>query len=324
MFNSLPFAAVFLSVALPTMILSILRSRFRMLCALRMLVVAVAVTCGSVGGATAAVSTISSVSPASGSPTGGTSVTIPGTGLAGATTVKFGSVPAASFTVNSDTQITAVAPPGTAGPVDIVVTTGSGSVTLPNGFSYLVVPPGAPTIGTVTPLDPEGAFVYFTPPADTGGGAVTEYIVTSSPHGKIGVGTQSPIAVHGLWSGMPYTFTVAAKNAAGTGLTSAPSQAVTPGDEQFGNTGGLQFHHTGCMHGDTVWRADVPFRGDLHDQCGRSGQRGLSSGADGLAIIPCQSGPTRSADYRHGNTARSGRGLCLFHAAGRHWRRGGH
>ncbi|WP_342242804.1 IPT/TIG domain-containing protein, partial [Ensifer sp. OTU672] len=149
MFNSLPFAAVFLSVALPTMILSILRSRFRMLCALRMLVVAVAVTCGSVGGATAAVSTISSVSPASGSPTGGTSVTITGTGLAGAATVKFGSAPAASFTVNSDTQITAVAPPGTAGPVDIVVTTGSGSVTLPNGFSYLVVPPGAPTIGTV-------------------------------------------------------------------------------------------------------------------------------------------------------------------------------
>ncbi|WP_156134323.1 fibronectin type III domain-containing protein, partial [Ensifer sp. ZNC0028] len=68
----------------------------------------------------------------------------------------------------------------------------------------------------------------FTPPVNNGGGAITEYVVTSSPHGKTGVGTQSPISVRGLWSGMSYTFTVTAKNAAGVGPSSSASQAVVP------------------------------------------------------------------------------------------------
>ncbi|WDZ80284.1 putative Ig domain-containing protein (plasmid) [Ensifer adhaerens] len=177
--------------------------------------------------------TISSVSPTTGSSTGGTSVTITGTGFTGATSVKFGSASAASFTVDSATQITAVASAGAVGPADIVVTTGSGTATLASGFSYLVVPPGAPTIGTVTTLDPDGAEVHFTPPVDTGGGTITEYVVTSSPHGKTGVGTQSPIAVHGLWSGISYTFTVTAKNAAGAGPASVASQAVVPRNYQL-------------------------------------------------------------------------------------------
>ncbi|MBD9572761.1 fibronectin type III domain-containing protein [Ensifer sp. ENS08] len=137
--------------------------------------------------------------------------------------------------------------------------------------SFLVNPalPGAPTIGTATPLDPEGAFVYFTPPADTGGGAVTEYIVTSSPHGKIGVGTQSPIAVHGLWSGMPYTFTVAAKNAAGTGPTSAPSQAVTPRNYQniFFNPGPQTFGTTPILSATNNSGIPVVFSSTTPDVC---------------------------------------------------------
>ena len=41
---------------------------------------------------------------------GGTSVTITGTNFTGATAVTFGGIAATSFTVNSATQITAVAP----------------------------------------------------------------------------------------------------------------------------------------------------------------------------------------------------------------------
>ena len=56
--------------------------------------------------------------------TGGTSVTITGTNLTGATTVKFGSTSAA-FTVNSASWITAVSPAGS-GTVDMSVTTAGG------------------------------------------------------------------------------------------------------------------------------------------------------------------------------------------------------
>ncbi|MEI2301004.1 putative Ig domain-containing protein [Ensifer sp. MJa1] len=213
--------------------------------------------------------TISSVSPTTGSPTGGTSVTITGTGFTGATSVKFGSASATSFTVDSATQITAVAPAGAAGPADIVVTTGSGTATLASGFNYLVVPPGAPTIGAVTPLDPEAAYVYFTPPADTGGGTITEYVVTSSPHGKTGVGTESPILVPGLWNGTSYTFTVRAKNAAGAGPASAASQAVTPKSYHFiaFNPGPQTFGTTPILSATNTSGMPVVFSSTTPDIC---------------------------------------------------------
>lgn len=64
---------------------------------------------------------IASLSPSSGPIAGGTPVTIAGHDFTGTTAVSFGSVPAAGFTVDSDTQITAVAPPGSPGAVDVGV-----------------------------------------------------------------------------------------------------------------------------------------------------------------------------------------------------------
>lgn len=81
---------------------------------------------------------IASISPSSGSIKGGTSVTIAGHDFSG-TSVSFGAVPAKSFTVNSDTQITAVSPPGSArGPVDVRVTTAAGTtpVVAADKFTY--------------------------------------------------------------------------------------------------------------------------------------------------------------------------------------------
>lgn len=79
---------------------------------------------------------ITSVLPGGGPPAGGTSVTITGTGLLGATGVQFGST-AVSFTVNSDTSISAVSPAGT-GVVDIVVAynTTSSPISAADQFSY--------------------------------------------------------------------------------------------------------------------------------------------------------------------------------------------
>ena len=71
---------------------------------------------------------VASVSPRAGSTSGGTSVTVTGSGFTGATGVAFGGTLATSFTVNSNTSITAPAPSGPAGTVvDVTVTTAVGT-----------------------------------------------------------------------------------------------------------------------------------------------------------------------------------------------------
>jgi hypothetical protein len=85
---------------------------------------------------------VASLSPSAGPTSGGTPVTIAGHDFTGATGVSFGGVPASSFTVNSDTTITAVVPAGTAGPADVTVTTpgGTSPVSPADGFTYLAPP----------------------------------------------------------------------------------------------------------------------------------------------------------------------------------------
>jgi hypothetical protein len=71
---------------------------------------------------------ISSLEPGFGPVAGGTSVKITGTDFNAASAVKFGTVPATGFTVESDTQITAIAPRSTkVGAVDVTVTTLAGT-----------------------------------------------------------------------------------------------------------------------------------------------------------------------------------------------------
>ncbi len=69
--------------------------------------------------------TVTAVSPRFGPSAGGTTVTLTGAGLTGATSVQFGTTAATAVDVVSDTTLTAVAPAGT-GAVDITVTTPSG------------------------------------------------------------------------------------------------------------------------------------------------------------------------------------------------------
>jgi uncharacterized protein (TIGR03437 family) len=66
-------------------------------------------------------------------------VTIPGTELTTTQSVTFDGV-AAPFSVISDTSVAAVTPPGTAGAVDVVVTTSGGSVTGAGAFTYVAGP----------------------------------------------------------------------------------------------------------------------------------------------------------------------------------------
>lgn len=78
---------------------------------------------------------VTRVRPAAGPTAGGTSVTIIGSNLGGATSVRFGSRPARSFTVLSADELTAVSPPARAGTVAITVTTAAGSTSSPT-FEY--------------------------------------------------------------------------------------------------------------------------------------------------------------------------------------------
>ncbi len=87
------------------------------------------------------VPSVTSLSPAAGPNSGGTAVTITGANLTGATAVKFGSTAAESFTVESPTTITAIAPAGT-GAVEVHVTTAAGSSpkNLAVRYTYLLPP----------------------------------------------------------------------------------------------------------------------------------------------------------------------------------------
>jgi len=88
---------------------------------------------------------VTGVSPASGGTAGGSTVTLTGTGLAGAASVRFGAA-AATITADSATQITVTSPPGT-GRVDVTVTTPAGtSQTNESYYSYSAQPKPAQSI----------------------------------------------------------------------------------------------------------------------------------------------------------------------------------
>jgi alpha-tubulin suppressor-like RCC1 family protein len=84
---------------------------------------------------------LSAISPTAGPSAGGTSVTLTGSDLAGAGSVRFGPNAATSFTVNSASSISAVSPPG-AGSVDVTVSTPAGTspARTADRFTYLAAP----------------------------------------------------------------------------------------------------------------------------------------------------------------------------------------
>jgi hypothetical protein len=104
---------------------------------------------------------VTAVSPASGVPGGGTSVTVTGAGFSGVSGISFGSTAATQYLVNSTTSITVTSPAGALGIVDVVVTTGDGpSSTSPaDKFAYEALP-------AVTAVNPVSSRM-------AGGGVVT-------------------------------------------------------------------------------------------------------------------------------------------------------
>ena len=97
--------------------------------------------------------TISLFTPKSGPTGGGTSVTITGQNLSGATSVSFGGA-AGKITADNSTVITVTSPAGFAGTVNVTVTTPGGTVTA-GQFTYVVPAP------TLTGLSPTSASACY-------------------------------------------------------------------------------------------------------------------------------------------------------------------
>lgn len=86
------------------------------------------------------------VSSSSGPVGGGTTVTIAGEDFTNVSDVRFGTTPAASFVVNSESEIVAVTPAAAgAGPVDVTVTTNAGTSRAADGARFTYSNPPAPT-----------------------------------------------------------------------------------------------------------------------------------------------------------------------------------
>ena len=122
----------------------------------------------------------------------------------------------------------------------------SAAATVPQTFTVNAIVPGAPT-AVVATAGAGQASVAFTAPVSTGGSAIIDYTVTSSPGGFSATGAASPLNVNGLANGTPYTFTVTARNSAGSGSASTASATVTPKAAQnitFNPPGGQAFGTT--------------------------------------------------------------------------------
>jgi len=134
---------------------------------------------------------ISGLSPASGSGDGGESVTIAGSAFVDVLGISFGGAPAAAYTVNSATSVTAIAPAHAAGAVDVRLTTLAGTSPLDpiaDQFTYTAGSGGTTAPLTTTQLGPqasaEGDAVSLAVSAtDTNSTSVMNYSISGQPQG---------------------------------------------------------------------------------------------------------------------------------------------
>ena len=174
------------------------------------------------------------ISPRSGPLTGGTIVTIIGTGFTGATEVTFDGVAGTGLSGVSDTQLMVTAPAHAAGAVDVVVTTPGGTAT--SSFTYQA-PPVA-TTNAATNLSASGATLNGS--VNTNGGSTdvtfeltsisgdyTNAITTTATQSSgLGSSTTTVSAtLSGLNANTTYYFRVVATSVGGT--TTGSEQSFT-------------------------------------------------------------------------------------------------
>ncbi len=200
--------------------------------------------------------TVTGVTPSSGPASGGTAVTVTGTNFTGVTAVRFGGA-AASFVVNSATSLSATTPIGTAGTVDVTVTTAAGTsaISAADRFTYVSAPPVANNVSATVAYGSAGNPITL----NLTGGAAAGVSVASPPgHGTaIASGTSITYTPISSYAG-PDSFTYTATNASGTSAPATVTITVTnpnliyaPASPPPGSVGGAYSHSLAAATGGT-------------------------------------------------------------------------
>lgn len=179
---------------------------------------------------------VTSVTPNSGPITGGTAITVGGSGFLAGATVTVGGSAATNVTVANDGSITATTPAGVAGAADVVVTnSGGASSTITGGFVY--VAPAQTTLSLISSATPSvvGQNVTFTATATAAaGGPVTGGVTFKNGATTLGTGTLNAgvatFSTTNLAIGThPITATYAGNLTFGPATSGAVNQVVTTG-----------------------------------------------------------------------------------------------
>lgn len=202
---------------------------------------------------------LSGVTPSEGPQAGGTSVTLTGAHLAGATVVHFGARTADSFKVKSPDELQAISPEGM-GKVPVTVTTATGTSSPTAAAEFTYVPP--PTVSAISPtVGPEGGgtAVRITGTSLTGAtgvqfgaGAAESYNVISSGtveavapsgSGTVNVVVTTPYGTSSTVAGDQFAY-IAPPSVAGVNPGSGPESggtAVTITGDNFNEATGGDF-----------------------------------------------------------------------------------
>jgi hypothetical protein len=206
---------------------------------------------------------VTALSTGSGPTSGGTTVTITGTHLAGATAVLFGGA-AASFTLVSSTSISAVAPTQGAGTVDVTVVTplGISATGSADHFTYTTAAPTVTALTTSSGTTAGGTAVTVTgtnfnnATAVTFGGIAAAFTVTSnttinayapvSAAGTVDVQVTNPDGTSATGSADHFTFSAATDcpTVTALGTSSGPTgggTSVTITGTHFAGVTGVYF-----------------------------------------------------------------------------------
>ncbi|MFI6761278.1 beta strand repeat-containing protein [Micromonospora sp. NPDC050417] len=238
--------------------------------------------------------TITSIVPDTGPNTGGTTVTITGTGFTGATGVTFGDTPGTDLVVDpSGTSLTVVTPPGPVGPVDVTVLIPGADATAPNGFTYVDAAPVAASIAPNSGPQSGGQTVTITGAGFVPGGTTVTFdgvpatgvavapggtsLTAVTPPGAIGPAVVVVTTTGGSSGPLDYTYLADGSAAVVTGLT--PTSGPTAGGTTVTITG------TGFTGATGVTFDGVPGTGFTIDPAGTTITVVTPPNAAGAAVV---------------------------------------